>query len=75
MSSPLISVVVPTRNRRESLQRLLRALASDATSPPFEVVAVDDGSTDGTAGALRQLRPPYPLTFIERPEPVDSMAL
>jgi glycosyltransferase involved in cell wall biosynthesis len=65
VTSPLISVVIPTRNRQEPVQRLLRALADDVSAPPFEVIVVDDGSADGTADALRQLVLPYPLTIIE----------
>jgi glycosyltransferase involved in cell wall biosynthesis len=66
VNSPQISVVVPTRNRLRSVQRLLHALAVDATAPAFDVVVVDDGSTDGTVAALRQLRVPYPLTIVEQ---------
>jgi glycosyltransferase involved in cell wall biosynthesis len=65
VTSPLVSVVIPTRNRKAPVQRLLRALADDVSAPPFEVIVVDDGSADGTAGTLRQLVLPYPLTIIE----------
>jgi glycosyltransferase involved in cell wall biosynthesis len=50
VTSPLISVVIPTRDRQEPVQRILRALADDVSAPPFEVIVVDDGSADGTAG-------------------------
>jgi glycosyltransferase involved in cell wall biosynthesis len=53
MAEPAISVVVPTYNRATSLRRLLDALA--ACEPPpggFEVIVVDDGSSDGTAGVV-----------------------
>jgi glycosyltransferase involved in cell wall biosynthesis len=59
-------VVVPTHNRSERVLRLLRALAAQQHAPPFEVVLVDDGSTDGTreiaAEAGREL--PFVLRVI-----------
>ena len=66
MNGPLISVVVPTRDRNDAVQRLLRALAADTSAPPLEVIVVDDGSSDGTGDALRQLSPRYPFTLIEQ---------
>src|SRR6184192_3840487 len=42
-----VSVVVPVRNRRRLLRRLLDALAAQ-TFDDFEVIVVDDGSTDGS---------------------------
>ena len=46
-----LTVVIATRNRRQELVRTLRHL-SELTPPP-PVVVVDNGSTDGTAHAIR----------------------
>jgi GT2 family glycosyltransferase len=65
---PRVSVVVPTYERRESLRRLLDALA-EQTHPTgdFEVIVVDDGSTDGTLDELAQARFSYRLrSFSQR---------
>jgi len=51
----VISVVVATHQRRHLLPRLLCALGSQQDVGQFEVVIVDDGSTDGTWKLLHQL--------------------
>src|SRR3954452_9481264 len=50
---PEFSVVIPTYNRLEVLSEVLQALEFQQGPPPFEVVVVEDGSTDGTADWLR----------------------
>ena len=45
--TPSVSVIVPVRNRHALLRRLLDALAVQ-TYTDFEVLVVDDGSSDGT---------------------------
>lgn len=45
---PGISVVIPTYNRRERLERVLQSLAKQDIDEPFEVIVASDGSTDGT---------------------------
>lgn len=50
---PVLSVVLPTYNRRERLEQVLRSLAAQDLDVPFEVVVVSDGSTDGTNEYLR----------------------
>ena len=47
---PHIAVVVPTRNRASYLGVTLASLALQELDHPYEVVVVDDGSTDDTAG-------------------------
>lgn len=60
MTDPLVSVVIPTFERPETLFQVLNALASQEAAPSFEVVVVDDGSRDETPRRLRDYRPPYP---------------
>lgn len=49
-----VSVVIPTRNRRQLLLRTLRtALRQDVGD--LEVIVVDNGSEDGTSAALRRI--------------------
>lgn len=48
LSTPALSIIIPARNESRSVQAVLRALR--ATFPKAEILLVDNGSTDGTAG-------------------------
>ncbi len=54
---PLVSVVVPAHNQYAVTRRCLAALAYAPTRVPFELIVVDDGSSDGTAEALAREAP------------------
>jgi glycosyltransferase involved in cell wall biosynthesis len=54
MVAPTISVVIPTRNRAAYLLEALRSVF-EQTYRDFEIIVVDDGSTDGTQQALESL--------------------
>lgn len=65
---PSASVVVPTFDRLNDLQRVIRAVfdqVSNLTSP-CEVVVVDDGSSDGTGRWLDQNAAEFGLTVIHQ---------
>lgn len=50
MGTPELSVIIPTYNRAPILEWTLRALCEDQQGllPPWELIVVDDGSTDDT---------------------------
>ena len=56
---PGMDVVIVTRDRRDLVLRCLRALAAaaNACDVPVRPVVVDNGSTDGTAEAVRRRHP------------------
>ena len=56
MTPPLVTAVVPTRNRRETTLRFLDAMASQ-THGALRVVVVDANSSDGTVAAIRRQHP------------------
>lgn len=67
-----VSVVIPTYNRAAKLRQALCSLAAQSAPPgSFEVVVVDDGSTDATPTVVEQLRPelpaPLPVRYIAAP--------
>jgi glycosyltransferase involved in cell wall biosynthesis/peptidoglycan/xylan/chitin deacetylase (PgdA/CDA1 family) len=63
---PSFSIVVPTYQRRDLVCDAVRALCSINYAGPVDIIVVIDGSTDGTAAALRQLQGPWPLQVIEQ---------
>jgi glycosyltransferase involved in cell wall biosynthesis len=66
-SDRAISVIVPTYNRKATLRRCLEALAAQTLpADEFEVIVVDDGSTDDTQEFLRKLQTPFRLTRLEQ---------
>jgi glycosyltransferase involved in cell wall biosynthesis len=65
--SPYVSIVMPTYNRQARLARVLDALdRQQIDAGAFEVVIVDDGSTDGTASYLAAQRRAYALRAIHQ---------
>ena len=48
MTAPTVSIVVPTYQRAATVERLLRSLIDAPPTTSFEIVVVDNASTDGT---------------------------
>ncbi|HMV10323.1 MAG TPA: polyprenol monophosphomannose synthase [Cyclobacteriaceae bacterium] len=59
-------VIIPTYNEKENIEAILSAVFS--LSHPFDVLVVDDGSPDGTAGIVKNLQAQYSgrLHILER---------
>ena len=55
-----ISVVISTHNRAALLPQVVDAIFAQRGAPPFEVIIVDNASTDGTAALLEGLSARHP---------------
>ncbi len=63
-----ISVVIPTYNNRGVLRKAIDAqLAQSFPRDQYEIVIVDDGSTDGTAEMLQGIHAPVPIRYVSQP--------
>ena len=55
---PAIAVIIPTHNRAGLLPRALGSVLTQDCPEPFEVIVIDDGSSDGTAAYLADVADP-----------------
>jgi len=66
-----VSIVVCTRNRSVQLQRCLMALSKLKTKNPFELIVVDNGSSDRTSDVLLDFKKiaKFPVSIYFEPLP------
>ena len=69
-NAPPVSVVVAAMNEEQALPRLLDSLAAQTTTA-FELVLIDDRSTDATAAIMARHRAaaPYPVRVVRNRQP------
>jgi dolichol-phosphate mannosyltransferase len=60
--TPWLSIVIPAKNESENLEFVTAGIAEAcAAFAPFEIIYVDDGSTDDTAAQVLALRDRFPM--------------
>jgi glycosyltransferase involved in cell wall biosynthesis len=65
MESPLLSVVIPVYNERNTIDEIVRRVV--AIPMRVDLVVVDDCSTDGTRGHLSELQKQFGFTLLLQP--------
>lgn len=56
MSKPLLSVVITVYNEEDNIQPLLEATYSALSEIDYEVILIEDGSTDRTVAEVKKIR-------------------
>lgn len=68
-TSPRISVIIPTRDRKEILSEVLYSYREQDSGPEtFEILVIDDGSADGTREMVNDAASscPFSVTYIRQ---------
>jgi glycosyltransferase involved in cell wall biosynthesis len=68
---PKVSICIPTYNRKKYLKETLNSILAQ-TYKDYEIVIVDDGSTDGTEDMIKKL--PIPVTYHWQPNAGEPAA-
>ncbi len=68
---PFVSVLVPARNEAANIEACVRSLLNQDYAP-FELLVLDDDSTDGTAEALARLAAESPRLRVLRGAPLPE---
>ncbi|MFY0633410.1 MAG: glycosyltransferase family 2 protein [Vannielia sp.] len=75
MSAPQVSVVIPMMNEAENVAPLIGRIVAACGDVAFEVVAVNDGSSDGTGEELLKLaRADGRVRVLQHPRPAGQSA-
>ncbi|MFE1598032.1 glycosyltransferase [Methylobacterium sp. ID0610] len=73
---PLVSVVIPTRDRPELIRVAVRGVLTETDYPAIELVIVDNGSVDPAVAALYDsLEPDGRVRRLDRPGPFNFSGL
>lgn len=60
---PLVSVIIPTFNRKEILSQVLISVFNQ-DYPAIEIIVCDDGSTDDTQEMIKKVQGQYPIKYV-----------
>ena len=66
LTAPLFSIVIAVYNDWVPLDQCLRSLQQQTNAPPFEVIIVDDGSSEAAPEFIRRWLNCYPLTIVRQ---------
>ena len=55
MKKPLVSIIMPVYNEEASIKKAIKTVI-DQTYKKFELIVIDDGSTDGTSNIVKTLQ-------------------
>jgi|GEM_PF-3417899 len=74
-TTPFVSVIIVTYNRQDTLEKALRSLfVQDYPQDKYEIIVVDDGSTDRTDNLVKRLQKDYPFVYLKQEHKLSASA-
>lgn len=71
-NAPLVSVIIPTHNRKKLLQRALHSVLNQ-TYQPLEIIVINDGSTDETETYIKNIQLNHPqIKYLQHSTPLGA---
>jgi chlorobactene glucosyltransferase len=68
---PFVSVLIPVRNEEHNIERIVTSLVKQ-TYPNYEIIILNDNSTDNTISILEKLKHRYPIIKIISGKPLEN---
>lgn len=68
---PLVSTIIPTKNRAGLLRRSLQSVVAQ-TYNPIEIIVVDDGSTDSTEEVVREFEQHNEVIYLKNEQSLGA---
>lgn len=69
-----VSIIVPTINEAENIAELIPAISRSLARLNYEVLVIDDRSSDGTVDVCGELAKSYPVAGYSRPNPTGGLS-
>ena len=60
----LVSVIIPVKNREKTIETALRSAAEQKTDFSYNIIVVDNHSTDGTSDVIAKMQELYPNKIV-----------
>ena len=67
MITPDISIIIPVFNAEKTLNQCINSVLQQ-TIPNFEIICIDDGSTDSSVEQIKSMQEQHPQIHLMQPE-------
>lgn len=74
MANPHVSIIVPAINEADNLEPLARRIAAALNGRSYDILIVDDDSSDATPEVCARLAQQYPLKLLVRTTPRNGLS-
>ncbi len=65
--TPLVSIVIPSKDNPDALMQCIRSIDAHTAYPNYEIIVVDNGSTESVRSILEAFRKECPFEYLYQP--------